>query len=297
MTTILRDFKFGFRMLPKSPGHTAAAVLALGLGIGLTTAMFSIVYGVILRACPSSSPTASDAPGARQPVQRTSASLEVYLQDFLDWRERQNSFEGLAAFYATHRQPERRRRASPSASTAPTCPPTPSTLLRVKPLLGPRLPPRRGRAQARAGRVLGYGLWQTRYGGDPQVIGRTVRVNGEPVDDRRRDAPGLRLPHRTRWSGCPCGSTRPTTSAASGTLEVFGRLKDGVDLEQRAGRDERHRPGARRRSTRRPTGPRRRRQALHRGVHRRARSPRSCYTMLGGGRGSSCCSPAPTWRA
>ena len=91
-----QDLRFSLRQLFRHPGHTVTAVLALGLGIGLATAMFSIVYGALLRGLP--------VPAADRLLRVHSAdpshddpALEVFLHDFLDFRARQRSFQGLAA--------------------------------------------------------------------------------------------------------------------------------------------------------------------------------------------------------
>jgi len=93
----LQDLRFSLRQLSRNPGHTATAVLALGVGIGLATAMFSIVYGALLRGLPVPGPdrllhVASANPARDEPV------LGVFLHDFQDFRERQRSFQGLAAY-------------------------------------------------------------------------------------------------------------------------------------------------------------------------------------------------------
>src|SRR5687768_11583168 len=98
MTGLARDIRFGIRMLAKTPGHTLAAVVALALGIGLSTAMFSIVYGALLRGLPFEDSEAilhleNNNPSLEQ------ESLEVFPHDFLDWRQRQKSFEGIAGYY------------------------------------------------------------------------------------------------------------------------------------------------------------------------------------------------------
>src|SRR5687768_14992427 len=98
MNGLARDARFGIRRLARTPGQTLAAVAALALGIGLSTAVFSMVYGIVVRGLPFEEPEQllhleSDNPSQDQP------SLGVYLQDFLEWRRRQTSFEGLAAFY------------------------------------------------------------------------------------------------------------------------------------------------------------------------------------------------------
>jgi putative ABC transport system permease protein len=96
MTGLARDIRFGFRMLAKSPGHTLAAVMALALGIGLSTAMFSIVYGAILRGLPFDR---SDRLMHVENNNKDQRSLEVYLPDYLELRKRQRSFEDLSGFY------------------------------------------------------------------------------------------------------------------------------------------------------------------------------------------------------
>ena len=88
MTTMSQDVRFGVRMLFRHPGHTLAAVFALALGIGLATAMFSIVYGVIFRGLPFPESerilhVENNNPSREQP------SLEVYLHDYLDYKARQ----------------------------------------------------------------------------------------------------------------------------------------------------------------------------------------------------------------
>jgi hypothetical protein len=178
MASFRQDVRFGLRLLFRHPGHTLAAVIALGLGIGLATAMFSIVYGVAYRGLPV--PEADRIlhvenanPALDQP------SLEVFLHDFLDIRERQRSFEGLAGYYdgtlnlsGDGGQPERFNGSFISANAF--------NQLRVKPVLGRGFLPGEDSPQAEAVAVLSYGVWKTRYQRDPRILGRPVRINGEP---------------------------------------------------------------------------------------------------------------------
>src|SRR5215210_8164311 len=101
MTSLLQSLgqnvRFGVRMLFKGPGLTAAAVLALGLGIGLATAMFSIVYGAMLRGLPVPEPERLMHLENADPS-HDDPSIEVFVHDFLDYREGQKSFESLAAY-------------------------------------------------------------------------------------------------------------------------------------------------------------------------------------------------------
>ena len=97
MTSFRQEARFALRLLCRHPGHTLAAVLALGLGIGLATAMFSIVYGVLFRGLPVPEPHRILRIGSANPAQGQT-TLNVFLHDFLDFRERQRSFAALGAY-------------------------------------------------------------------------------------------------------------------------------------------------------------------------------------------------------
>ena len=97
MNNLLQDLKFGFRMVVKNPGISSLAVVALAFGIGLTTITFSIVYGAVIRGLPF-----EDSEELLH-IERTNPSqgidsYSVSIHDFTDWRERQSSFEDIAAF-------------------------------------------------------------------------------------------------------------------------------------------------------------------------------------------------------
>ena len=229
MTSWTRDVRFGVRMLFRNPGHTVAAVLALGLGIGLATAMFSIVYGVLFRGLPV--PQAdrilhieNNNPALDQP------SLEVFLHDFLDYRERQKSFQGLAAYRGgtlnlsgDGPQPERFNGTFLSANGF--------DILRVKPVLGRGFLPGEDTPQAEPVAVLSYGVWKKRYQGDPRVLGKPVRINGEAGTIVGVMPEGFAFPEATEvWT--PLRSDPMRIERGQGqTLEVMGRLKDGVTVE------------------------------------------------------------------
>lgn len=228
MTSLLQDFRFGLRMLRKNPGHSVAAVAALGLGIGLVTAMFSIVYGAVLRGLPFEESERLMHLENNNPS-RDEPSLEVYLHDFLDWRERQTSFEGLAAYedgtvnLSGDGDPERFDGAFVSAGTF--------DLLRVQPLLGRGFRPEDDAPQAPPVVVLGYGVWRTRYSGDPKVLGKAVRINGEPGTIVGVMPQGFEFPENQEvWLPLRLDPLRVQRGQGD-TLEVLGRLRGGVTLE------------------------------------------------------------------
>ena len=94
------DIRYGARMLVKRPGLSALAIVALALGIGLTTTMFSIVYAAVMKGLPyeESDRLMAALPATARP--RASSSCRWSIHDFADWRERQKSFEDFAAYYA-----------------------------------------------------------------------------------------------------------------------------------------------------------------------------------------------------
>src|ERR1044071_7795766 len=98
MGTLLRDFRYGLRMLTKSPGLTLVAVLTLALGIGANTAIFSVVNAVLLNPLPFPSPERLVALGQTAPESRAALS-QFSFRNFADLREQSRAFERLAAYY------------------------------------------------------------------------------------------------------------------------------------------------------------------------------------------------------
>jgi predicted permease len=229
MPAILRDLRFGFRMLAKTPGHTLAAILALALGIGLSTAMFSIVYGAVIRGLPFERSDRLMHIENNNPA-KEQRSLEVFQQDFMIYRERQKSFEDLAAFYegtvnlSGDDRPERYEGAFITSNFL--------DLLKVKPILGRGFQPGEDSPGAEPVVLLGWGIWQTRYNGDPKVIGQPVRINGEPGTIVGVLPQDFAFPvDQEIWT--PLRQDPLKNPRGKGeTLEVYGRLRDGISEEQ-----------------------------------------------------------------
>ncbi|MBW8878479.1 MAG: ABC transporter permease [Acidobacteria bacterium] len=225
-----QDLRFSLRQLFRHPGHTVTAVLALGLGIGLATAMFSIVYGALLRGLP--------VPAADRLLRVHSANpshddpaLEVFLHDFLDFRARQRSFQSLAAFYegtvnlsGDGNPPERFNGVFSSANLF--------DVLRVPPVHGRAFLPGEDAPAAEPVILLSYGVWQRRYHADPRVVGRPVRINGEAGTIAGVLPPGFGFPLSSEvWVPLRLDPLRIPRGEGK-TLDVIGRLRDGVSLEQ-----------------------------------------------------------------
>src|SRR5688500_629323 len=229
--SVMQDLRYGTRLLRKSPGLSAISVLALAIGIGLTTTMFSIVYGGILRGLPF-----EDAERImhleRSNVERDIESMEVTQHDFADWRSQQRSFSGLAGFYTgtvnvsgTERA-ERYDGAFISANAF--------DILRVKPHLGRSFRQGEDLPGAEPVALIGYQLWQDRFGGDPKVIGQTMRANGVPTTIVGVMPPRFEFPFREDiW--IPLTFDPVASPRGEGmTIEVFGRLADGVNMDAAA---------------------------------------------------------------
>jgi putative ABC transport system permease protein len=229
MASFWRDIRFGGRMLAKAPGHSAAAVVALSLGIGLTTATFSIVYGILWHGLPY--PHSERL--MRVDIQNPSRGLlnqPVDRRDFLDWCRRQRTFEGLAgADSATvtvsgNDRPERLDGAWITANGL--------DLLRTRPLLGRGFQAGEDRPGAPPVVLLSYQLWQNRYDGDPKVIGKAVRVNGRATTVIGIMPPLFRFPENEQlW--LPLELDPAKAERGKGLpIVVFGRLRSGVTREQ-----------------------------------------------------------------
>ena len=172
MLTTLNDVRFGARMLLKRPGLSVIAVVALALGIGLTTSMFSIVYGLVLRGLPYDDPDAIVAISRTRPAQNVQF-MPVTIHDFEDWRDQQTSFEYLAArtqttvnVSGTEGLPIRYVGTRANAHMF--------DLLRVQPIMGRTFRPEEDHPSTPPVMVLSYRAWQDRFQGDADVVGRTV---------------------------------------------------------------------------------------------------------------------------
>src|ERR1043165_7123214 len=175
LETLRQDLRYGVRMLLKHPGFTFIAVLALALGIGVNTAIFSVVNAVLLRPLPYAEPERLAQlyeVNAQQGYDRFAFSLA----NFVDHREQQTGFEQMAAYFRRDAnltgagEPERVQVAVVSASFFP--------LLRVQPLLGRGFLTEEETPGKHRVAVLSYGLWQRRFGADPGILNQPVTLGG-----------------------------------------------------------------------------------------------------------------------
>ncbi len=180
MGSFTQNLKYGLRMLGKNPGFSAAAILCLALGIGATTAIFSVVNAVLLRQLPYAHADRLERVFTEFPNFPPNGLRHFWVSppEFLDLRRDTTSFaaiEGWANLGANLAGTGEPIRSTVSFVTGGMLP-----MLGVAPLHGRLLNPEDDAPNASNTAVLSYGLWQRAYGGDPGVIGRDIRLNGKP---------------------------------------------------------------------------------------------------------------------
>jgi len=225
----LQDLRYGARMIVKRPGTSAIAIVAFALGIGLTTTMFSIVEGVILRGLPfpeSERIMLVARATVQQPDRRDSAPPH----DLVDWRAQQKVFESLAGYFGQGAIlsgdtgfPERLRGLRMTPNTL--------TVLRMAPVVGRDFSDADAAPGAPAVALIGYRLWQSRFKGDPNVAGTTVRLDGTPTTIVGVLAEKFGFPE-THEIWLPAAVTLPVKRGEGQRLQVIGRLRDGVTLDR-----------------------------------------------------------------
>jgi predicted permease len=205
-----------------------SAVVALGLGIGFTTLTFSLIYGALYRPLP--------VPGGDRVIhlEQANPSADLYeeglgVHDYLDWGARQRTLQGLGAFargtvnLSGTERPERYFGAFVTANTF--------DLLRVRPVLGRAFLPAEQGPDAPAVAMISHTVWHDRFGARPDVIGETVRVNGEPTTVVGVLPEGFAFPY---WEDVWLPLRVDRDSYERGevrNLEVFGRLGTTTTLD------------------------------------------------------------------
>ncbi|MGH8245072.1 MAG: ABC transporter permease [Gammaproteobacteria bacterium] len=182
---IKQDLLFALRIIRKNPWFSAAIVVTLALGIGVNATVFSLVNAVLYKPLPFPGGDRLVMVGADNPS-RGREFMGMSYPDFRDYRQQTKSFEHLEAYSneamslgERGNPPQRYRGMKLSAGMF--------EMLRVKPILGRGFVGSDEKAGDEAVVLLGNGLWQERYGKDPGVIGRNVRVNENPaLRDRRK---------------------------------------------------------------------------------------------------------------
>jgi len=225
--SLLQDLRFAARLLVKDRWFTAVAVVALALGIGVNATVFTFVNAVLIRGLPFNDPDRIMSIAGRNMARGT--DMGVSYLDFEDLRQAQKSFSGLAAFNGSTmnvsdegRVPERYQGPYISANAF--------GLIGQRPLLGRDFLPEDDKAGAPAVAILGNSIWKLRYGADPAILGRTIRINDVPTTVVGVMPEGMKFPFGADlWlplSQMPNLTTQKRSQHFA--LQLFGRLADGA---------------------------------------------------------------------
>ena len=233
--TLLQDLRYGIRMMQRTPGFTAAAILTLALGIGANTAIFSIVDAVLLQPLPYGDPDRLMAIGDRTAEGTPS---NVGFTTVMDWKARSQSFEQVALMRGW--QPTLVVNGEAERLPAVRVSWNYFDMMRVRPALGRTFTQDDDRPDHWRVLLLSDALWRRRFGADPGVVGRTVVMNDReyrvigvmPPTFEPLDAAEFYDAYAELWA--PVGYDLTTRDACRSCrhLRGFGRLKPGVSIEQ-----------------------------------------------------------------
>ncbi|MGO8732624.1 MAG: ADOP family duplicated permease [Terriglobia bacterium] len=229
ITELVQDLRYGVRMLAKTPGFTAVAVITLALGIGATTAIFTVVNAVLLRPLPYTHP--EELVCVQVILNNYPVSPSAYSNDFAAWRDRSQTLSQVGAYmlswFNLTGSGEAQRVSSGMASNSFF------SLLGVRPMLGRLFLPEEDRPGGPPVVLLSEALWRSRYKADSSIVGR-----GITLDDKLYTVVGV-LPAtfvipdhmRTEYAlWVPLAEGEPGTGPIR-TVRIIGRLKPGVGLE------------------------------------------------------------------
>jgi putative ABC transport system permease protein len=232
MDALLQDLRYAVRVMLKKPGFTAMAVIALALGIGANSAIFSVVNAVLLRSLPYDEPERLVMIwGAMPQTDRVSISPA----DFFDYQEQSQVFERIAAFNAAGftltgtEEPEQIRGARVSADFF--------SVLGVEPVFGRAFLDEDDKPGAARVVVLNQKLWERRFNSDQDIIGKSITLNGQSFtvigimpSDFQFTVPGIFRTPAELWT--PSALVKDSTTRGNQYLRVVARLKPGVSFER-----------------------------------------------------------------
>ncbi len=228
MQTLWQDMRYSLRMLMKNPGFAFVAVFTLALGIGANTTIFSFVNGILLRPLPYPEPERL-ALLQETALKRGVTAMGVSYPNTLDWREQNRVFTDVATYQGSNfsltgvGEPEQLRGTRVSHGLF--------EILRVAPLLGRTFTAEEDRPEQDGVVILGHGLWQSRFGSNPQIIGQQITLSNRPRTIIGVMPPGFKFPEIAElW--VPLALTTKLWTRTDHGLGSVARLKDGVSFEQ-----------------------------------------------------------------
>jgi putative ABC transport system permease protein len=229
MNTLIQDIRYGLRLLLKNKGFAAVAILALALGVGANTAIFSLVNGILLRPLPFPNAERIVYFEGRNPAQGITES-NISFTDFLDWSQQTDLFSSAAAYYtgssnlgADGAEPERVPRAGVTTGFF--------SVLGIQPALGRAFVPEDDKPDTVTVAIISHGLWKRRFGADPGIIGKQVQISARQITVLGVMPPGFEFPEQTQiWT--TTGVKLSDEPRDNRSWQAIARLNPGVDQKQ-----------------------------------------------------------------
>ncbi|HVP54172.1 MAG TPA: ABC transporter permease [Candidatus Eisenbacteria bacterium] len=223
-----RDFLYGWRGLRRAPGFAAVAILTLGLGIGANTAIFSIIDAVLLRPLPYHNPgelvrlyETEDAPG----------NYPFTGPDFLDWKTQNHSFQDMVV-YSWGQDMNLSGKGEPDHVIGTPVEANFFSLLGARPLLGRTFAAGEDEKGRDRVAILGYGLWQTKFDGNPGIVGQQIELDNRKYDVIGVMPAGFHFPSDAQMWIPQDMDSKTLGRRGMHWLNAIGRLKPGVSLQQ-----------------------------------------------------------------
>ena len=239
METLLKDLRHGIKSLLKHPGFTAIAVITLALGIGANTAMFSVINAVLLRPLPYHEPNRLVTIWEESP-QRGMYEMPVSFANLRDWVDQNHTFEQISAYTFTNLnltgagEPARLGAVRASANLF--------SLVGAAPLLGRAFLPEEDKEGANRVVILGHSLWQSRFGSDSAIVGRSLTLNNESYTVVGVMSSRFQFPVGFGYLGkvlndpidlyVPLAATSKELVRGNYSFFAIGRLKPGITIDQ-----------------------------------------------------------------
>ena len=224
---MIRDARYAVRQLARTPGFTVVVLLTIALGIGASTAIFSVVNGVLLRPLPYPEPHTLVRVHEVVPQY---GEFSVAPANLVDWRQQNTVFEQIAGF--TGERATYIDASGPSMLAGSTVSWDLFDLLRVTPSLGRTFRSEEDAPGKNSVIVISHGTWLNRFGGDPSVLGRSIALNGSPATIVGVMPAGFAFPSADAEYWRPIAIDPVKATRGGHFLGVIARLKSGVSIEQ-----------------------------------------------------------------
>ena len=228
METFRKDLLYALRIMLRNKSVTAIVLLTLTVGIGANTAIFSIVYGVLIKSLPYRNPEQLVRMFDHWRNRTEGTEGDAAPANYYDWQQQAQSFSGIAAYgtggagLATGSEPEKVNAAvvTPEFFNVMAVNPAQGRLLGHDDLKAPNVV------------VLGYDLWQRKFGGNPGIVGQSANLDGEMFTVVGIAPSGFSYPEKTQVWAPLVISSNPTVSREAHFLKIIARLKPGITPEQ-----------------------------------------------------------------